>query len=71
MTGQGLSGPPCQSRGLLDRDNPPDLIVQKMCVYCGRVTARVGDDGLPWCGGERQMGAGHNRPRYRDRGVTL
>jgi hypothetical protein len=47
---RGLEGPPCAARRSLDQ--APGLAVRKMCVRCGRVTARVAHDGLPWCGGD-------------------
>lgn len=50
--GQGLSGPECPERSRLVQANPgggPPF--QRMCLRCGRVTARSDGDGLPWCGG--------------------
>jgi hypothetical protein len=66
VTGQGLSGQPCPERAHLDQDNPPGLVVQKMCCRCGRVTARVDGDGLAWCGGSRKADASANVPRTPD-----
>lgn len=67
MTGLGLSGPPCPARGSLDQGNPPGLVVQRMCCWCGRVTARIDDGGRPSCSGARQADATANIPRYRSR----
>jgi hypothetical protein len=69
--GQGLSGPPCAARGSLEQDNPPGLVVQRMCRWCGRVTARIDDDGWASCGGSVLADASVNVPRYREPGVTL
>lgn len=63
--GSGLDGPVCLERQDLEQGNPPGLIGQKLCVRCGRVTARVDDDGVAWCGGSRHATAADNTPRYR------
>jgi hypothetical protein len=48
----GLMDPPCR-----ERDHLPQLVegnpFHRMCVVCGRITAREDVDGLPWCGAER------------------
>lgn len=47
--GKGLEGPPCPQR-VEDPDFPRAR--WRMCFLCGRVTRRLDDDGLPWCGGQ-------------------
>lgn len=50
--GRGLDGPPCPERAVGVQvpvvDGP---VRQRMCICCGRVTARLDGDGLAWCGG--------------------
>lgn len=50
--GQGLAGPPCPQRQHAPQaapgGGPP---YQRMCILCGRVTARSDTDLMPWCGG--------------------
>ncbi len=58
--GQGLTGSECPERRLLVQlqEGSPRV---RMCIRCGRVTARDDGDDLPWCGGllpvERERGA--------------
>lgn len=43
---------PCPERGLLDQTPPAGMRpCQKLCIRCGRVTARFDDQGLPRCDG--------------------
>jgi hypothetical protein len=46
----GVLDPACPERGRLPQlaDGDPH---HRMCVVCGRITARQDSDGLPWCGG--------------------
>jgi len=47
------SGAACPERAGLDQSTPWGLPPsQKMCVRCGRVTARRDAASLPWCGGD-------------------
>lgn len=49
----GQASPPCPQRADLDQDTPAGMRpCQKLCVACGRVTARRAVNGNPWCGGE-------------------
>lgn len=57
--GQGLTGSECPERRLLAQIQPEGPPRVRMCVRCGRITARDDGDGMPWCGGllpvERQQ----------------
>ena len=45
-------GLPCKERFALSQSTPPGLLpCQKLCVRCGRVTARRDQQNMPWCGG--------------------
>lgn len=52
VRGQGLTGPECAERRLL-LQHPPGggPPYSRMCVRCGRITARADGDEMPWCGG--------------------
>lgn len=48
----GWAGPECVERSSLPQSTPAgSRPCQRMCVWCGRVTARRDFDGMPWCGG--------------------
>jgi len=59
--GQGLNGSECSERRLLVQFQPDGAPRVRMCMRCGRITARDDGDGTPWCGGllpvERERGA--------------
>jgi hypothetical protein len=45
--------PPCRERYALNQSTPAGMLpCQKLCILCGRVTARRDHDDMPWCGGE-------------------
>ncbi|MER7280364.1 hypothetical protein ABT369_38605 [Dactylosporangium sp. NPDC000244] len=48
--GQGLDAPPCAERAQPQFPDSGDYRV-RMCVRCGRITARLDLDGVAWCGG--------------------
>lgn len=47
--GAGLDGPACAERA--DLGQTPDGLRVRMCIRCGRITARLDTDGVGWCGG--------------------
>lgn len=50
---RSAAGLPCPEREGLDHDTPAGMRPsQKMCIRCGRVTARRGQNGYAWCGGQ-------------------
>lgn len=45
--------PQCRERYALNQATPAGMTPSsKLCLRCGRVTARRDADGWPWCGGE-------------------
>ncbi|MGI5245074.1 hypothetical protein [Dactylosporangium sp. CA-139066] len=48
--GHGLDGPVCSERSRPQCPDQGDYRV-RMCVRCGRITARIDTDGAAWCGG--------------------
>ena len=51
---QGLRGAPCPERSTMAQGKPVINwdAPHRMCRYCGRVTPRVDDEGMAWCGGK-------------------
>ena len=46
-------GLPCRERYALNQSTPAGMLpCQRLCIRCGRVTARRDQNGMPWCGGE-------------------
>ncbi len=50
--GAGLEGPVCPQRAQPQFPTVDGPVRYRMCIRCGRVTARVDADGVGWCGGE-------------------
>jgi hypothetical protein len=49
--GAGLDGPVCPERAQPQFPDDGDFRI-RMCVRCGRITARLDADGVGWCGGD-------------------
>ncbi len=50
--GAGLEGPVCPQRVQPQFPTCDGPVRYRMCIRCGRVTARLDTDGVGWCGGE-------------------
>lgn len=50
--GTGLDGPACPERVQPQFPTCDGPVRTRMCVRCGRITARLDGDGVGWCGGD-------------------